>query len=321
LNANYIGFKDFDIGQTKPGLHSFRLQVFQQIDGSYLELPVAVIKGKKGPTVTVISGQHGNEWNGAFICRLIYENIKPSDINGTIILLPIANPTAFRQGTRVAFPDGVDMNRAWGLSRRRKSTEHLCDLIFNKFIAGSDFVFDIHTGGPGEYLPCVGVTDDKWLDLAKSLNLKIIFKSDDDKTLVSAKKNVSLVFAGREAGIPVMLLEIGYGASVDKILCQSFFNGFKNFLNFVGIDNGSFMENISFKIFSNKHTISAPSAGLFDTSLTLGREIKRNDIIGTISPILSENSSIVKAPKPGVLIYLRRKPYLSEGETLAILAT
>lgn len=315
-----ISFDDFDLDKFNTGVHSIRLLAQQQIDGSYIELPAAILKGNSGHVTTIISGQHGNEWNGAYICQLVYENLEPSQLNGTIVLLPIANPVAFQQGTRVAYPDGIDMNRVWGLSRRRKSTEHLTELIFNKIILKSDYVLDLHTGGPGEYLPCVGVADDKWLDLAGSLNLKYIFKSEDKSTLVSAKSNVSMVFACKEKNIPVMLCEIGHGSSIDKHLCAQFFDGIRNFLVSTNTLSGSFTKNENFRLLSKKVTLSSPSAGYYESELELGASINSGESIGGVTAMLSKDKRIINSPNDGLLIYLRKKPFVAQGETLAILA-
>lgn len=315
-----ISFDDFNLDKFENGVHSIRLLAQQQIDGSYVELPAAIIKGNNSRVTTIISGQHGNEWNGAYICQLVYENLEPSQLNGTLVLLPIANPVAFRQGTRVAYPDGIDMNRVWGLSRRRKSTEHLTELIFNKIILKSDYVFDLHTGGPGEYLPCVGVADDKWLELAKSLNLKYIFKSEDKSTLVSAKSNVSMVFACKEKNIPVMLCEIGYGSSIDKRLCGQFFDGIRNFLISTNTLSGKFAKNENFRLLSKKITVSSPLSGYFESDLELGAYINSQESIGRVTAMLSKDKRIVNSINEGLLIYLRKKPIVAQGETLAILA-
>ena len=64
----------------------------------WLPLPVVSIKNGDGPTVLLMSGTHGDEYEGQVVlCRLVRE-LEPAQITGRVIILPMANYPAAKAG-------------------------------------------------------------------------------------------------------------------------------------------------------------------------------------------------------------------------------
>lgn len=316
-----MNLKDFSLADVNTGKHDFTLTVSELMDGTKLVLRVGVIKGAaEGPTLTVVAAQHGNEWNGTYICHKIFRSVDYKDLKGTLVLLPTANPIAFHQGTRVNIMDHIDMNRAWGLTHRRKPTEHLAEKIFRVFIAGSDYVVDLHSGGPGEYLPCVASINREWEDLLLAFNLDCSMMHKAHGKISSAKGSVSLAHACMKNDIPCFLVEIGHGRSIDRKACGKFVDGFINFSRKVGSLSGKSTINPNSTIYNNKATVAAEKSGFLNAGVRLGATLEKDDLIACVTPLFSDDVVEFRAPTAGLLIYLRKSELVSEGDSIAHLA-
>ena len=67
-----------------------------------------------GKTLVVTAGVHGCEYVGIQALRRLAADLDPARLSGNVILLPLANPSAFYAGAKQVVPeDGVNLNRAF----------------------------------------------------------------------------------------------------------------------------------------------------------------------------------------------------------------
>jgi predicted deacylase len=68
---------------------------------------------KKGPTLLLSAGMHGEETNGIEIIRKIITRDEIKNLNcGNVIAIPVINSVSFLFGSR-DLPDGRDLNRCF----------------------------------------------------------------------------------------------------------------------------------------------------------------------------------------------------------------
>lgn len=311
---------EFDLSKLQPGKHDLRFSASQLLDGTQLILRVGVIKGENdGPVISIIAAQHGNEWNGTYVCHQLFNRLDHKNIYGTLILIPTANPIAFHQAQRISMIDNIDMNRVWGIKHRRKPTEHLAETIFQALILKSHFVVDVHTGGPGEYALCVAVLQNKWADLAASLNLTCTMVHEADGVISSAKGSTSLAHACNRLDIPCLLIELGHGRNVDLALCKRFIKSLQNFFVKAGMLKGSLIAHKT-KIYTSKVTVASDVSGFLEITCGLEDEVKKGEIVAKVTTLFSEKVSEIKTPMSGIVIYKRRLSLASPGDTLVHVA-
>ena len=79
-----------------------------------IEIPVFVFRSKKkGPTLLLSAGMHGEETNGIEIIRKIITRDEIKNLNcGNVIAIPVINSVSFLFGSR-ELPDGRDLNRCF----------------------------------------------------------------------------------------------------------------------------------------------------------------------------------------------------------------
>ena len=69
---------------------------FYPVTGTSLEIPVVVIKGRQpGATLLITAGIHGSEYPGIEAAKRLSKTINPTELQGTLVILPCVNPRAF----------------------------------------------------------------------------------------------------------------------------------------------------------------------------------------------------------------------------------
>src|SRR6516162_1756145 len=88
------------------------LEVPAGIDAA-TNIPVIVINGgRRGPVLALVSGAHGTEYTSIIAIEKIVSLLDPSQITGTVILVPLVNIQSFEQKVPHVNPiDNKSMNR------------------------------------------------------------------------------------------------------------------------------------------------------------------------------------------------------------------
>ena len=73
-------------------------------------VPIIKYKNGDGPTVLVLAGNHGDEYEGQFAARDLANNLDLNEVTGRIIIIPCLSQPAAKAGTRL-WPDGTNFNR------------------------------------------------------------------------------------------------------------------------------------------------------------------------------------------------------------------
>ena len=111
-------------------------------------IPVTVFHGARpGPVLAITAGVHGYEFPPILAAQELIERIDPSALRGTVILVTIANVSAFEARTPYVNPvDQQNLNRVFPGSRQGTYSEQLAELISKEFIEKVNVLVDLHTG-------------------------------------------------------------------------------------------------------------------------------------------------------------------------------
>jgi len=161
--------KNFEIAglSVPPGERGFvRLPVTSLLTGNQLALPLHVLHGSRpGPVLGLTNAIHGSEPMSILILKETLNQIDPSLLQGTILVLPVANPLALARQTRLS-PDEEDidfanLNRVFpGVRERavfgageshptdRTLTEMIAATISQQILPRLNYVIDFHSGPP-----------------------------------------------------------------------------------------------------------------------------------------------------------------------------
>ena len=120
----------------------------------WLPVPLVCVKNGSGPTVLLSSGVHGDEYEGQVtLCKLI-RDIEVEQVQGRVVILPMANYPAAKAGLRTSPIDELNLNRVFPGDPDGTPTPALAHYIDSILMPMADYHLDLHSGGSSlMYLP------------------------------------------------------------------------------------------------------------------------------------------------------------------------
>ncbi len=143
----------------RDGRHTGFVRLYHSVHESaygFIPVPIVVIRNGAGPTALLISGNHGDEYEGQVaLCQLARE-LEPARIRGRVIILPMANFPAGMAGRRTSPIDGGNLNRLFPGDPDGTVTQQLAHFISSELVPLADVLVDLHSGGSSlMYVPSV----------------------------------------------------------------------------------------------------------------------------------------------------------------------
>jgi len=129
----------------------------------WLPVPIACIRNGDGPTVLLMSGTHGDEYEGQVTLSKLINRLEPEDVQGRVIIFPMANFPAAKDGLRTSPIDELNLNRVYPGDPDGTPTLMIAHYVESVLLKLADYYMDLHSGGSSlHYLPSAvaGVEDD-----------------------------------------------------------------------------------------------------------------------------------------------------------------
>jgi predicted deacylase len=138
-----VGTATAAAGQKSTGY----LEVPAGVDAA-TNIPVVVINGeKRGPVLALVSGAHGTEYTSIIAIEKLIKLLEPSQIAGTVILVPLVNIQSFEQKVPHVNPvDNRSMNRFYPGKVDGTQTERASFVITKQIVDRCDYLIDYHGG-------------------------------------------------------------------------------------------------------------------------------------------------------------------------------
>jgi uncharacterized protein len=112
-----------------------------------IKVPICVIRNGAGPSVLLMAGNHGDEYEGELSLARLIRKLDPSRMRGRVTILPLANASAVMAARRCSPLDGGNLNRAFPGDPDGQPTQRLAHFLEAYLFPRHDVVFDIHAGG------------------------------------------------------------------------------------------------------------------------------------------------------------------------------
>src|SRR6266571_3297778 len=111
-------------------------------------IPVAVFHGAwPGPVLALVAGAHGTEYASILALESLIGRIDPTELNGTLIVVPLVNIPSFEQKIVHVNPvDGKSMNRYYPGRPDGTQTERAAWAITREVVERCDYLIDLHGG-------------------------------------------------------------------------------------------------------------------------------------------------------------------------------
>jgi predicted deacylase len=288
-------------------------------------------KGKPVQRVSFVSGLHGDEFEGLYLCHRLIQALRqiqetqPEILKGEVHIIPAANPPALNHGTRLWPFYGSDMNRMMGSHPGKSIPVQMSQEIFNNLKESSDLVVDIHASNLHlKELPQIRIIEEFSEEL-----LPLALQTHTDVVWIHPMAGVfesTLGYNLNKINIPTLVIETGTCLHIEPDFVDRLFHGMMRLLHHQGV-LASLPSDIpsvpapqvvyprGVRQSSTKHS------GLFVSRAELGQRVGEDEIIGQVlDPVRGVVLEEVTAPGNGLLFTLREQPAVHSGNLLARVA-
>ncbi|MBQ4251203.1 MAG: succinylglutamate desuccinylase/aspartoacylase family protein [Ruminococcus sp.] len=282
-------------------------------------VPVNGLSGNE-KRISIVTGTHGDELEGQYVCyelqRRIKENIEC--LTGIVDVYPAINPLGIDSITRGIPGFDLDMNRIFPGLENGSMPEYIASKIIDD-LSGSAAVVDIHASNIFlEEIPQVRINElsrDTLVPLAKHLNVDYIWVHSSATVLES-----TLAYSLNVIGTPTLVVEMGVGMRITKKFGDQLTDGILALMKELGIWNGDVITPKEPIISEDGEVsfINAGKSGVFVPCVGHWKNVKKDGHIGDIlNPLTGEINERILAPTDGIVFTLREYPIVNEGSLIA----
>ncbi len=274
-----------------------------------IDLPVYVYRArKKGPTLLISAGMHGDELNGTEITRrLRVENrIKPT--KGTVIVIPIVNIYGFLLNSRY-LPDGKDLNRSFPGKKNGSLAARIAYTLMNEILPIIDYGIDFHTGGANKNYPQIRcLMDDR-------INLELAYAFNPPLIINSNLREGSFRKTAFSQGKRILVYEGGESLAFDELSIREGLKGVIRVMNHLGMTRKS-VKKSKITVISQSSWTRSPKSGLFRSTVEYGDNVMLHQELGSVSDPFGEEEIKIKSKVDGFIVGLRTNPIVNRGDAL-----
>lgn len=317
---------DVDFGKDGKQVGYLRLPYSSNVSAyGWIGIPIAQVKNGKGPTVLLMGGNHGDEYEGQIVLTRLIRTLESSTVQGRVIIMPMTNYPAALVGTRTSPLDAGNLNRTFPGHADGSPTEMIAHYVERVLLPMSDGVVDLHSGGRTlHYLPSALIVADagKKPD-AKSLAALNAFAAPIGY-ITAAGDSRTLLAAARRSGVTAVGTELGGTGQVTRETLAVAATGVANMLAHFGATEkrASPARTRLMTVTGQRDYVYAPTRGWFEPHFDLGDTVKLGQSAGLVH-FLDEP---LREPVPvafdadGVVICRRPPVPVERGDCIAHLA-
>lgn len=299
----------FESGKT----HRFKLKISADQLGEPVYVPIILIRGaNKGPRIVVAAATHGDELNGTFLCYQMAQEVKPLDLKGDLVLVPIVNVQGFKVKSR-EFIDGTDLNRVMPGKKNGLPGEVFAYNFFKKVLIDADFLFDLHTASRGRINTLysrVNLNKKKVKELIKYQRTPIV--------LHASGANQTLRKAAEDEGITALTIEIGnpniYQKKYVREILLGLLHTFQDGLKI--LDSKRDFEFRAKTICRSSKWLRTKKGGLLEVEADLYDQVYEGQRVAVIRDAFGHVIQEYFAPFDGIVIGIDRNPVSIPGDRI-----
>lgn len=324
-----------EIDLNRPGKqHGFLQAPYSHNLGGWanLMIPVTVVARGKGPTVLVLGGNHGDEYQGQIAAMKLARALTPEMVSGRVVIIPSLNFPAACSATRLSPLDGMNMNRAFPGQPEGAVTSQIAHYLTTVLFPASDVVIDIHSGGRSmEFVPCATMHLVRDRDQrARMFEAMLAWNSDFAFLYADIAGTGLLPVEAENQGKLVVTTEMGGGECIPADVHRLTQGGLRNVLVHIGVLKGRVQTRASLGLPSvtlvqalhREDYLLAPESGIFEIALDLGTPVKKGQTIGFIHHLErpDRDPESVVARTSGILVTMRAPCLTRQGDCVAVIA-
>lgn len=293
-----------------------------------LEIPLFVARGAQdGPTVAVLGGVHGDEYEGIVAAAAVWRDIDVLALRGRVLVVPVANPGAFEAGRRTGESDGRDLARTFPGRVDGTLTERIAHCLTERVIRGCDYLIDLHGAGQHYAMPllCGSYAGDDALgrrceEAALAFGAPVYWAHPT----VAPGRSLS---AALELDIPCLYAECGGGGRVRAHDLHAYRTGVQNVLAHAGLlrlDKSRPARAPQLRLRSSgdlDRAITTSHEGLLVERARLLERVEVGQPLADVVDVRGHVLETIRADRRGVVVLARRTARVRPGDATYMVAT
>jgi predicted deacylase len=304
--------------------HTLTLDLTTMPDGNLLSLHALVAVGREaGPTVVVLAGVHGDEYEGITAIPEVFRQLDPATMRGTFIGVPVCNVPAYLAATRSSPLDGLNLARVFPGDVNGTITQRIAYWLGERIIAHANLLIDLHSAGTFYHLPplCGYYWHDsdagrKSREIAMNFGVAVVWGHDE----VAAGRTVSFA---TDHNIPWIYTEAPGAGRVRPEDFVAYVRGVLNSLKVMGMLDGRPDAKPPTHCLRGggdlDKSIPVNQSGLWFSHVNVLDEVRAGDTLGEVRAVTGQVLEVIHAPSDGVVISLRGLPRVYAGDGLVAL--
>ncbi|WP_322015563.1 succinylglutamate desuccinylase/aspartoacylase family protein [Paraburkholderia sp. J12] len=270
---------DFDADGRQVGYLRLPHSVHRSAYG-WLPIPIGSVRNGAGPTVLLMAGNHGDEYEGQVLVSQLLREIEPQWVRGQLIFLPMANFPAAEAGLRVSPLDGGNLNRSFPGDPQGTPTAMIADYIEHTLLARAQYLVDLHSGGSSLLYHGANMLAIEPRDAEENARLRTLLAAFGlPRAFLHAPNPVHSATAARRQGALSIVTELGGGGVVQARLLREAREGLLHLLGAIGVLHGPLVparppgETHFYRVAGAPHYVYASERGVYEPLVELGEQV------------------------------------------------
>lgn len=281
---------------------------------------------RRGPIVAILSGVHGDEYEGVLAARRLAVLLRHELVAGSVRISAPAHPAAWRATTRESSRDGLNLARVFPGSADGTPTERVAFELTHRQIRGADLVIDLHSAGSNYEMPFLcgyQRTDDAWT--AESERFASVFGADFSWKHVGPPASGRSLSVAYELRIPAVYTEASGGRSIRYRELRGFIDGCLRVLHELDMVESAPNRTAPIRrVTGDGNTdqgLVCPVAGYLVSDVACGQKVRGGEVIAEILGDSGESLTSIRSPGDRVVMMRRRDAHVEVGDSVFILAS
>jgi predicted deacylase len=242
-----------------------------------------------------------------------------SELAGTITAVPVVSMQSFRRRSPFVIPeDGKNLNRCFPGSYDGSYTEVLARSIFDTLITPADAVLDLHGGDMVEALEPFAIYEESEVEerahgMAVAMGLPYVVREQRREDGLAGMTSS----AAAAVGIPAVIAEAGGCGQLEESAVRMLTAGVRNVLKYLEMLPGEpAPPHPQLRSVGSFLWLYARTGGWWEAAAPAGTEVSDGDVLGRVRNLWGEELEEIRAPAPGVVLFVTTSPAVDDGGLL-----
>jgi predicted deacylase len=309
-----------------------RIPVGTLASGRAIEIPYLLLRGMQPGRCLWINGQvHGDEINGIMAALGFFHALDPSELRGSVVVVPTANPLAFDARRKKAPQDEQDLDQTFPGRDTGFISDRMAHALFLEASGAADVLLSLHAiGAEMDAVPyCVyklhangRIAEGELLSLIACFRPSVACRQDVAAAGTELPGNIAgaLDYQMLALGKPAFNVEIGCAARLQPELIDRAVAGLRRVAGQCGLLPVSARPGERLRRVTRRAQISCSHGGIFRPRCRPGEVIGAGVGAGEIVDLYGDTLEKISFAQDVIVIALRQEPVVHSGDRVLFVA-